>query len=100
MHPTELQDITLINVTPANKVLHKIPDKSRINPSDCVDMDCDHLRKIVIKDLDGSMFGTAGGSIISRSEYQWDGDRGFGLGEILLLINFSCLNSLRGLRKL
>ena len=82
-HPTELSGIVLHNVTEANKMHHSRPSKKWINPSDCVDMDCDALRKIVIKDIDGSMFGTAGGSVISRSEYQWGGDRSFGLGRCL-----------------
>ena len=80
-HPTELQDITLINVTKNMRVLIQTPSTRWINPADCVDMDCDALRKIVIKDIDGSFFGVAGGSLVSRSEYQWDGDRRYGLGK-------------------
>eukprot|EP00794_Sanderia_malayensis_P006712 gene6712-7474_t len=80
MHPTELESISLINVTEANKVGLLQPITKWINPSDCVDMDCDARRKLVIKDIDGSMFGAAGSSIISKSEYQWGGDRRFGLG--------------------
>ena len=80
-HPTVLQDITLINVTNSMKVSIPKPSTRWINPSDCVDMDCDALRKIVIKDIDGSFFGEAGGSLVSRSEYQWDRDRRYGLGK-------------------
>eukprot|EP00795_Rhopilema_esculentum_P009048 gene9048-16692_t len=79
-HPMTLEKITLINVTEGMKLHHQTPSLKYINPSDCVDMDCDALRKVLIKDVDGSMFGTAGGSIISKSEYQWDGNRAFGLG--------------------
>ena len=81
-HPMDLQAITLVNVTKALKVSIQTPTKRWVNPADCVDMDCDGLRKIVIKDLDGSFLGKAGSSLISRSEYQWDGDRSFGLGEL------------------
>ena len=86
-HPMELQGITLANVTDALKVHISQPTRRWINPSDCVDMDCDALRKIVIKDIDGSFFGTGGSSLVSRSEFQWDGDRSFGLGKFTA---FSC----------
>lgn len=80
-HPMDLEKITFVNVTEGLKVLINTPNKKWINPSDCVDMDCDALRKIVMKDIDGSFLGNAGGSLVSRSEYQWDGDRAFGLGK-------------------
>ena len=54
---------------------------STINPSDCVDMDCDGLKKALLKDLDGSFFGGSGGAIIPESEWEWDGDRRRGLGD-------------------
>lgn len=79
-HPMELQAISLINVTEDLKASIQTPTMKWVNPADCVDMDCDGLRKIVIKDIDGSFFGNPGGSLISRSEYQWDGARSFGLG--------------------
>ena len=53
-----------------------------VNPSDCVDMDCDGAKHVLMKDLDGSLTGTAGASIISMAEYEWDGDPRRGLGEI------------------
>jgi len=58
---------------------------SWINPSDCVDMDCDARRKIIISNDDGSFFGQPGQTIISRSEFGWSGDgytgdRVWGLG--------------------
>ena len=79
-HPTDLQNIKLINVAESMKVLIQTPTTRWINPADCVDMDCDALRKILIKDIDGSFFGKASSSLVSRSEYQWDGDRRYGLG--------------------
>ena len=87
-HPTDLQDITLINVTESMKIFITTPTTGWINPSDCVDMDCDELRKIVFKDIDGSFFGTVGGSLVSRSEYQWDGDRRYGLGKSVKSVAF------------
>jgi len=42
-------------------------------------MDCDARRKVLIQDLDGSFYGNIG-SVISKSEFGWDGDRVWGLG--------------------
>ena len=59
-------------------------DKSNtkwINPSDCVDMDCDARRQLLIRDLDGSFTGAVGSAILSMAEYQWDGDKRFGVGK-------------------
>ena len=43
-------------------------------------MDCDARRQLLIRDLDGSFTGHEGSAIISMAEFQWDGDRRFGLG--------------------
>lgn len=43
-------------------------------------MDCDARRQILIRDLDGSLTGAVGGSVISKAEYEWDGDKRYGLG--------------------
>ena len=67
------------------QIFHDIPDTQWINPSDCVDMDCDARRKALVTDLDGTFFGSPLDSMISRSEYQWDGDRVFGLGMYMSL---------------
>lgn len=42
-------------------------------------MDCDGLKKILLKDLDGSLLGSQG-SVISQSEFGW-GDQQRGLGD-------------------
>jgi len=42
-----------------------ILDFSAINPSDCVDMDCDAKKKVLIKDFDGGLLG-APGAIVSQ----------------------------------
>lgn len=54
-----------------------------INPADCVDMDCDGLKKGFLKDLDGTFLGTPGtpGTILPESEWQWGGDPQRGLGD-------------------
>lgn len=52
-----------------------------MNPSDCVDMDCDGAKKVLLKDLDGSLLGTPlPVAIFSHSEFEWDGDRRRGVG--------------------
>ena len=50
----------------------------KINSADCVDMDCDALKKVLIKAQDASFFGEIG-SVIPQSEYEWDGDRRRGM---------------------
>ena len=84
IHPIEMKNTKHIYVDDANKLRIHVPTKTFINPSDCVDMDCDALRKVLISDVDGMFFGKKGGTVISQSEYMWDGrDRGFGLGMYL-----------------
>ena len=53
---------------------------SAVNPSDCVDMDCDGLKKVLLRDSDGSLLGSAG-TIIPDSAYKWNGDPRRGLGD-------------------
>jgi hypothetical protein len=53
---------------------------SKINSADCVDMDCDGLKKAFLKDLDGSLLGSPG-TVIPQSEYEWGGDPRRGLGD-------------------
>ena len=52
---------------------------STINSADCVDMNCDGLKKNLIRDNDGSLLGAIG-AVIPQSEYEWDGDARRGLG--------------------
>ena len=52
-------------------------------------MDCDGLKKQLLTDMDGSLFELFGGSrtpgsLISKSEYEWDGDPRRGLGDYRL----------------
>ena len=46
----------------------------------CVDMSCDGKKKLIIKDFDGSFFGTPS-SYIPESEYEYNGDRRHGFGD-------------------
>ena len=43
-------------------------------------MDCDARRKVLVTDRDGTYFGKKGTTVISKSEYEWDGARVWGLG--------------------
>lgn len=62
------------------------PGTKWINPSDCVDMDCDGRRQIVIKDMDGSFSGLGPKTtLIPKAEYEWDGDKRYGLGRYYYL---------------
>ena len=63
-----------------------MPTTAWINPSDCVDMDCDARRKVYVKDVDGTYLGLSNTTLISKSEYYWDGERMWGLGKIYTFI--------------
>ncbi|KAL3886657.1 hypothetical protein ACJMK2_026637 [Sinanodonta woodiana] len=79
-HPLIIERATLVSVDDARKVFIHRPDIGKINPSDCVDMDCDAKKKTIITDLDGSFFGKQA-SIISQSEFEWDVNPVRGLGD-------------------
>ncbi|KAK3532561.1 hypothetical protein QTP86_024146, partial [Hemibagrus guttatus] len=78
-HPINVQKITKSNSTEKAQVFIHHPDLGKVNPSDCVDMDCDAKKKSMLNDLDGSFLGAVG-SVIPFSEYEWDGDSRHGLG--------------------
>ncbi|XP_048254094.1 fibrocystin-L-like [Haliotis rufescens] len=80
IHPIESQSLAFHNVQPGNKLFIHIPRVGKINSADCVDMDCDGLKKAFIKDLDGSILGTPGAAI-PLSEHSWNGDPRRGLGD-------------------
>ena len=85
-HPIRFQQISFLDdvgpVDERTKVFIHDPRVSRINPSDCVDMDCDGMKQVVFKDMDGSFTGTGSPhTLISRAEFGWDGeDRRRGVG--------------------
>ena len=81
-HPTYVSNATLINVDNDLLYYNRMPKLSSVNPADCVDLDCDAQKHILIKDLDGSLLGQgAGGTIVSQAEFEWDGDPRRGLGD-------------------
>ena len=89
-HPVETKGISLYNVD-NDKLFYIAPSNiGWINPSDCIDMDCDGAKHVLIKDLDGTLTGASGGSVISKAEYEWNGDPRRGLG-IRLVQRLSCL---------
>ncbi|XP_041664378.1 fibrocystin-L-like [Cheilinus undulatus] len=79
-HPVHVSGITIVDSWEDNKVLVHRADLGKINPSDCVDMECDAKKKSMIKDLDGSFLGAVG-AVLPQSEFAWGGDPRRGLGD-------------------
>ncbi|OCT77100.1 fibrocystin-L [Xenopus laevis] len=79
-HPIEVSRIQIVDSAENQKVFIHRPDLSKINPSDCVDMDCDAKKKSLLKDLDGSFLGHQG-AVVPESEYAWDTDPRYGVGD-------------------
>jgi len=46
------------NIDNACRVHVDMPSIGRVNPSDCVDMDCNGMKMVLLKDLDGSFTAT------------------------------------------
>ena len=61
--PVLIKNTYLYNVSVDSKVFLFRPNKVKINPSDCVDMDCDGLKKNLLTDMDGSFLGSPGNII-------------------------------------
>jgi hypothetical protein len=87
-HPMHFKAIQLVGFDPAASIVFiHLPRLSRVNPSDCVDMDCDGTKEVVLKDLDGSFIEHSTSSshtthtIISKAEFEWDGDPRRGIGD-------------------
>ncbi|XP_072104046.1 PKHD1 like 1, tandem duplicate 1 [Mobula birostris] len=79
-HPVLVEGITIDQSEERGKVFIHRPDVTKVNPNDCVDMDCDGKKKALLKDLDGSFLGGVG-AVIPQSEYEWNGDKRRGLGD-------------------
>ncbi|XP_051879473.1 PKHD1 like 1, tandem duplicate 1 [Pristis pectinata] len=79
-HPVLVEGITIDQSEERGKVFIHRPDITKVNPSDCVDMDCDGKKKTLLKDLDGSFLGRVG-AVVPQSEYEWNGDKRRGLGD-------------------
>ncbi|XP_022094388.1 fibrocystin-L-like [Acanthaster planci] len=80
MHPLITSGIKMEEVAEERKIFIHHPSLGKVNPSDCVDMDCDGMKKAMIRDMDGSLLGSPG-TIIPQSEFEWDGDPRRGLGD-------------------
>ncbi|XP_060084827.1 fibrocystin-L-like, partial [Ylistrum balloti] len=79
-HPIESKNAFTTDVATNNKIFYHRPNVGKINSADCVDMDCDGLKKDLFTDQDGTFLGSVG-AVISESEWQWDGDPRRGLGD-------------------
>lgn len=81
-HPVTFSKIYLYDVVNSSKVWIHRPNSETINPTQCVDMDCDGLKKNLCSDLDGSFLGSPG-HVFSQSEFDW-GSQQRGLGDFRL----------------
>ncbi|CAH1789358.1 unnamed protein product [Owenia fusiformis] len=79
-HPIYISNAVLVNVDDDSKVFIHRPSLGQINPSDCVDMECDAKKKALIDDLDGTYLGSVG-AVIPKSELGWGEDRSRGIGD-------------------
>ena len=80
-HPTHLEEISHHMNGEAVKYFNHEPIMGSINPSDCVDLDCDGLKHVLVRDMDGTFLGEGGPrSLISMAELSWgdNGPRGLG----------------------
>ncbi|KAF0024292.1 hypothetical protein F2P81_023094 [Scophthalmus maximus] len=79
-HPVQVSGLRMVDSTESAKVFIHRADLGKVNPSDCVDMECDAKKKTMLTDLDGSFLGSAG-AVVPQSEYAWGGDPRRGLGD-------------------
>ncbi|XP_069372727.1 PKHD1 like 1, tandem duplicate 1 [Paralichthys olivaceus] len=79
-HPVQVSGIQMIDSTENAKVFIHRANLGKVNPSDCVDMECDAKKKSLLKDLDGSFLGKVG-AVVPHSEFAWGGDPRRGLGD-------------------
>ncbi|XP_062266639.1 PKHD1 like 1, tandem duplicate 1 [Platichthys flesus] len=79
-HPVQVSGIQMVDSTENAKVFIHRADVGKVNPSDCVDMECDAKKKSMLKDLDGSFLGMVG-AVVPHSEFAWGGDARRGLGD-------------------
>uniref|UniRef100_A0A8C4N325 Polycystic kidney and hepatic disease 1 (autosomal recessive)-like 1 n=1 Tax=Eptatretus burgeri TaxID=7764 RepID=A0A8C4N325_EPTBU len=84
-HPIHVQRLRWHGTSDRNKVFIHRPSLSKVNPSDCVDMDCDAKKKTMMQDIDGSWLGRQG-AVIPQAEFEWDGDPRHGVGDYRLPI--------------
>ncbi|CAF4600949.1 unnamed protein product, partial [Rotaria socialis] len=96
--PIMTSSMFVYNSSQNNIIFNGLPNLGVVNPSRCgvdlVDMDCDGLKKDLITDTDGSLFGQPS-SIFSDSEALW-GSQQHGIGDFR--IPRVALTSLTGLQ--
>ena len=81
IHPITVEGIRWVDTSDENKLYFQDPPLHHVNPSDCVDMDCDGHKHTLVRDTDGSFTGTKEkGTIVAKAEFEWDGDRRRGIG--------------------
>jgi len=91
-HPVYFRDITFESdgrftlgdngIYQKYKVFVHQPNLDSVNPADCVDMDCDGMKSVILTDLDGTFTETGSfHTIISKAEFEWDGDPRRHLGD-------------------
>ncbi|KAK4312053.1 hypothetical protein Pmani_016482 [Petrolisthes manimaculis] len=81
IHPIFTSGLTFVDTPEDNYVFIHYTNLARVNPSDCVDMDCDGHKKVVVTDNDGSLLGSEQATLTSEAEKEWDGDRSHGVGD-------------------
>ena len=82
IHPVHLKQIHFTNVSSDSKLFNHNPHLGSVNPSDCVDMDCDGLKHVLFRDEDGSFSEESGPrTFISKAEFEWGGDPRRGIGD-------------------
>ncbi|XP_063041153.1 fibrocystin-L-like [Engraulis encrasicolus] len=79
-HPVQVKGIAQVDSTQDGMVFIHHANLGKVNPADCVDMDCDAKKKSLLRDEDGSFLG-AKGFVVPHAEYEWDGDARHGVGD-------------------
>ena len=81
-HPMHLETISHHrNSDDVMKYFNHEPILGSINPSDCVDLDCDGLKHVLVRDEDGSFLEMGGArTLVSMAQLGWgeNGPRGLG----------------------
>ena len=66
------------------KIKLQRPSLGQVNPKVCVDLTCDKHRRTLYIDEDGSITGIRGSSITGYTDFQYNGDKRYGLGDYRL----------------
>ncbi|CAF2963963.1 unnamed protein product [Rotaria sp. Silwood2] len=78
-HPVIASQMSVFNTSISNLIFNGRPNLDKVNPSDCVDMDCDGIKKNLLTDTDGTLFGQPS-TVFSEAEYLW-GNQAHGVGD-------------------